>query len=134
MTAIDSDTVPRRWLRLLPAALFAASVALGSAAAANAAPQREWDIDEYQRCMDNIDWDNSTFDQARLAALNCCSASDGDIASNGWDCVAPPAKPAQSQGQQAPQAPPPVGVSKPPPPPPRVNVTPTTPPAPVKAR
>lgn len=84
-----------RWRRIIPAALCAA--ALGATwtvpAIASAAP-REWDIEEYDRCMDYLDQmvmsGNFSADQIRDQADYCCTESGGVLTSAASDCVAPP--------------------------------------------
>jgi hypothetical protein len=101
MTSTDR-TVPTRWRLLVPAALLAAAATLGGSAfgdpaVAFAAP-REWDIGEYDKCIQQADHD--FFDGKISVAVHdervriCCSDSGG-VWKAGlplYDaCTAPPA-------------------------------------------
>jgi hypothetical protein len=83
MTTIDSPAIPVRWRRLLPAAIFAAAVALGSPAIASAKPNTgEWDIGTYDECL-----------AAGGDTANCCVTSggvwNGAFGKPQFTCVAP---------------------------------------------
>lgn len=122
--------VPPHLRLLLPAALLAATAALGYPAIANGAPgdpdhYREWDIQKYDDCI-----------RLGYPDVNCCIESGGDWRGSGagdGKCVAPPLK---QDITPAPPPPPPEVVPRPgvtpaqdvatqtPPPPPKVTLTP----------
>ena len=117
MTRIDS-AIPRRLRLLLPAALIAATAALGGSAigdpATACAAPKEWDIDSYDRCFEDAyaDFLDNRISKARYQerVQNCCTDSGGQWKpgagfpgnNEGGDCFAPPLNPAQAPGSRIP--------------------------------
>jgi hypothetical protein len=96
-----STIIPAPVRRLLPAALFAATVALGIAAcpaiAAAAPDSGTWDIEEYDSCLRQVNSVPAIDPIAREeeAFRYCCYRSGGVEVAGGENCVAPAATDSQ---------------------------------------
>ncbi len=90
MTNIN-PTASVRFRRLVPAALFAAAVALGISTLADpaiASAEREWDIGAYDKCIENVFLGGAGFVEAMR---ECCINSGGVWDDDRLKCGAPPA-------------------------------------------
>jgi hypothetical protein len=112
--------------RIVPAALLAATAALGGATIGNpetacAAPKK-WNEDAYHKCVDAVNEDNQkgkyTEQQYLELVQGCCVLSGGKWNNTVKHCEAPAA---QTTVTQPGVAPPPVGATQNPAPPPPPN-------------
>jgi hypothetical protein len=94
-----------RVVAAMAAGLFAAA-ALGSA---TASAERVWDLDQYDKCMDDLYWNGTPKTQQERDAIRqfCCQLSGGELSSpspteGNRQCVAP----APESNPKGPAAPP----------------------------
>ena len=95
MTSTNRTIVAGRISQCLAAVALTACLAMG-AAVANAQPQRDWDIDAFDKCMADMEPmpQYSSKDEHNAYVQFCCQLSGGDVRyspSEHWaECVAPP--------------------------------------------
>jgi hypothetical protein len=122
MSTVNATAMLAYLRRLLPAALLAATAALGGSASVDpatacAAPNDEWDVGAYDQCVASYPDPPAENITRYLDHLEYCCKKSGGVYSLTQGCVAPPAA-AQGPGV----APPPeVATDNPAPPPPPVT-------------
>jgi hypothetical protein len=104
MTSTNRTTIATRVGQCLAVTALIAGIAFGSAATAGAEPV--WDLDEYDKCMEQFPGDE-TPEENIATEKACCAASGGVWAPtptypNVGDCTAPPPEP---EAENVPQPP-----------------------------